>query len=231
MRRKYLLLVLATLLICVAILSPGSNSSSLQTATLIRQGDRGDTVRKIQTKLKNWYYYFDKVDGIFGPNTTKAVRYFQSKNGLGVDGIVGPQTAKAMGLTLSGSAGSSGSSSSANNSGDVYLLARLVYGEARGEPYTGKVAVAAVVLNRVKSSKFPNTIAGVIYQPNAFSVVNDGQINLAPDNEALKAARDAMNGWDPSGGAIYYFNPKKTSNAFMHSRPVLAVIGDHKFCS
>ena len=172
------------------------------------------------------------MDGIFGSETEEAVRYFQRKNGLAVDGVVGPDTARALGMTLTGgSAQASGGSSGTNSSsGDLYLLARCVYGEARGEPYKGQVAVAAVILNRTKNSGFPSSIAGVIYQPGAFSVVADGQINLTPDETALRAARDAMNGWDPTGGCLYYYNPDKTSNEWMLARPVALRIGDHVFC-
>ena len=158
--------------------------------------------------------------------TVNAVKYFQRKNGLAVDGIAGPNTLKAMGIFSS----SSGSSSSSSNSSDLNLLSRLVYGEARGEPYAGQVAVAAVVLNRVKSSSFPNTISGVIYQSGAFDVVSDGQINLTPNSTAKKAAQDALNGWDPTYGAIYYFNPNTATNKWIWSRPMTVTIGNHRFC-
>ncbi len=220
-----LLAVAVMLFVC---LQPATKAAAL------RVGSRGDDVIKLQKKLKNWGYYTGTVDGIFGAGTEKAVMYFQRKNGLTADGVVGAATAKALGLTLSGSSGSSGSSggnsSSSTASGDTYLLARCVYGEARGESYKGQVAVAAVILNRVKSSKFPNSIAGVIYQPGAFSVVNDGQINLSPNDSALKAAKDAMNGYDPTGGCIYYYNPAKTSNKWIRSRPIILTIGQHVFC-
>ncbi len=196
-------------------------------AAALRVGSRGDDVKKLQTKLKRWGYYNGSVDGIFGSGTESAVKHFQRKNGLTADGIVGNATAKALGLTLSGGSSSSGSSS--NASGNLYLLARLVYGEARGEPYKGQVAVAAVVLNRMESSKFPNSMSGVIYQSGAFSVVDDGQINLSPDETAIKAARDAMNGWDPTNGCLYYYNPAKTTNKWMLSKPVLMKIGNHSF--
>jgi len=192
---------------------------------LSKYGSRGDEVRQIQTKLKRWGYYNGNVDGIFGSQTLAAVKWFQSKNGLAVDGIAGPKTLAAMGIFSSSS-----NSSSSNSSTDLNLLARLVYGEARGEPYTGQVAVAAVVLNRVKSSSFPNSVAGVIYQSGAFSVVNDGQINLTPNETARKAAQDAINGWDPTYGAIYYFNPNTATNKWIWSRPVTVVIGRHRFC-
>lgn len=179
---------------------------------LSKYGSRGTEVRTIQEKLKRWGYYSGSVDGIYGSQTVSAVKSFQKKNGLTVDGIAGTQTLKAMGITSSSS-----SSSSSNNSSNVNLLARVVYGEARGEPYTGQVAVAAVVLNRVKSSKFPNSISGVVYQSGAFDAVADGQINMTPDTTAKKAAQDALNGWDPSYGAIYYFNPSTATNKWIWS--------------
>ena len=166
------------------------------------------------------------MDGIYGSQTLAAVKYFQRKNGLVVDGIAGKRTLEAMGI-FSSSSGGSGSSSS---SSDLNLLSRLVYGEARGEPYTGQVAVAAVVLNRVRNSNFPNTIAGVIYQKGAFNVVDDGQINLSPNSTARKAAQDALNGWDPSYGSIYYFNPATATNKWIWSRPYVTTIGKHRFC-
>lgn len=192
---------------------------------LSKYGSRGEEVRTIQTKLKRWGYYNGNVDGIYGSQTLAAVKYFQRKNGLAVDGIAGKRTLEAMGIfTSSGNSGSSSSSS------DLNLLSRLVYGEARGEPYTGQVAVAAVVLNRVKSSSFPNSISGVIYQKGAFNVVDDGQINLSPNSTAKKAAQDALNGWDPSYGSIYYFNPATATNKWIWSRPHVVTIGKHRFC-
>ena len=192
---------------------------------LSKYGSRGQEVTTIQTKLKRWGYYSGNIDGIYGSQTLAAVKWFQSKNGLVVDGIAGTKTLQAMGIYSSSS-----SSSSSSNSNNLNLLARLVYGEARGEPYTGQVAVAAVVLNRVKSSSFPNTISGVIYQSGAFDVVRDGQINLTPNSTAIKAAQDALNGWDPSYGAIYYFNPNTATNAWIWSRPMTVTIGNHRFC-
>lgn len=193
---------------------------------LSKYGSRGSEVTQIQTKLKRWGYYSGNIDGIYGTQTVNAVKYFQRKNGLTVDGIAGPNTLRAMGIYSS----SSGSSSSNSNSSDLNLLSRLVYGEARGEPYAGQVAVAAVVLNRVKSSSFPNTISGVIYQSGAFDVVSDGQINLTPNSTAKKAAQDALNGWDPTYGAIYYFNPNTATNKWIWSRPMTVTIGNHRFC-
>lgn len=198
-----------------------------QVEALSKYGSSGDEVRQIQEKLKRWGYYNGNVDGIYGSQTTAAVKSFQRKNGLTVDGIAGSQTLTAMGITSSQSS-SSGSSSSRPS--DVNLIARAIYGEARGESYVGQVAVGAVIMNRVKSSKFPNTIAGVVYQKGAFDAVSDGQINLNPDNTAKKAAQDALNGWDPTYGAIYYFNPNTATNAWIWSRPMTVTIGKHRFC-
>lgn len=167
------------------------------------------------------------MDGIYGTQTLNAVKYFQRKNGLTQDGIAGPATLKAMGIFSSSGSSSSGSGS---NSSNVNLLARLIYGEARGESYTGQVAVGAVVMNRVRSSSFPNSISGVIYQKGAFDVVSDGQINLTPNSTAKKAAQDALNGWDPTYGAIYYFNPATATNKWIWSRPMTVTIGKHRFC-
>ena len=192
----------------------------------LKRGSRGNDVIAVQKRLKQWGYYSGAVDGIFGSATERAVRWFQEKNGLTVDGVVGPKTAAAMGLSLS----STVSSSTKPASGDVYLLAQCIYSEARGEPYKGQVAVGAVVLNRVKSSSFPNSIAGVIYQKGAFSAVDDGQINLTPNDSALKAAKDAMNGWDPTSGCLFYYNPAKTTNRWIRSRPIVVRIGSHVFC-
>ena len=217
---------IAVLMVLVILISAMLPAAVL--AENLRYGSRGDKVKELQQKLKRWGYYTGSIDGIFGSGTQAAVKNFQKKNGLTADGIVGPKTAAALGMNLTSSSSSSGSSSS--SSGDLYLLARLVHGEARGEPYKGKVAVAAVVLNRVKSSSFPNTIAGVIYQKGAFDAVSDGQINMQPDNESIRAARDAMNGWDPSNGCLYYYNPKTATSRWMLSRPVLLRIGAHAFC-
>lgn len=193
-------------------------------ATLSKLGSRGDEVRKIQQKLKSLGFYKGSVDGIYGVATKKAVTAFQKNCGITADGIAGAKTLKFLGL------GSSSSSSSAYTNSDVKLLAKLIAAEARGESYKGQVAVGAVVLNRVSHASFPDSISGVIYQKGAFSCVNDSNWSVAPTAESLKAAQDCINGWDPSGGAIYYYNPAKTSNSFMHSRPVITVIGRHRFC-
>lgn len=210
----------------IFILSIVGFSKYSQVEALSKYGSRGDEVRQIQEKLKRWGYYTGSVDGIYGSGTLSAVKAFQRKNGLVVDGIAGPKTLAAMGIM--GSSNSGGSTTS--NSSNINLLARLIYGEARGESYTGQVAVGAVVLNRVKSSLFPNTISGVIYQAGAFDAVSDGQINLQPNSTAQKAAQDALNGWDPSYGAIYYFNPATATNKWIWSRPMTVTIGKHRFC-
>ena len=195
---------------------------------LSKYGSQSNEVRQIQEKLKRWGYYKGNVDGIYGNETLEAVRFFQRKNGLKVDGIAGEKTLKAMGIFNSNTTASSSSNSS--NSNNVNLLSRLIHGEARGESYIGQVAVGAVVMNRVKNSSFPSTIAGVIYQSGAFDAVSDGQINLKPNDSAIKAAQDVLNGWDPSNGAIYYFNPKTATNKWIWSRPTVITIGKHRFC-
>ncbi len=194
-------------------------------SALSKLGSRGEEVRRIQKKLKELGYYKGSVDGIYGTATQKAVKSFQKNCGITVDGIAGPKTLKFLGL-----GSTSSSSTGAYSQSDINLLAKLIAAEARGENYTGQVAVGAVVLNRVEHSSFPDSIAGVIYQKGAFSCVNDSNWGVSPNSTSLKAARDCINGWDPSGGAIYYYNPRKTSNAFMHSRPIITVIGNHRFC-
>lgn len=191
-----------------------------------RRGSSGSEVRKIQEKLKRWGYYSGSVDGIYGSGTESAVKKFQKANGLKADGIAGKATLNAMGISSSNSSSSSGG----NNSNDLNLLSRVVYSEARGEPYVGQVAVAAIVLNRVSHSSFPNSVAGVVYQSGAFDAVSDGQINLTPDSTARKAAQDAINGWDPTYGCIYYFNPSTATNKWIWSRPQVLTIGKHIFC-
>lgn len=218
-----ILIVITIIFILYNVFMNGNNIIALS-----KYGSRGSEVTQIQTKLKRWGYYKGSIDGIYGSQTVSAVKYFQRKNGLAVDGIAGKNTLAAMGIFSS--SGNSSSSSSNSNSSNLNLLSRLVYGEARGEPYSGQVAVAAVVLNRVKSSSFPNTVAGVIYQSGAFDIVSDGQINLTPNSTAIKAAQDAINGWDPSYGALYYFNPNTATSSWIWSRPMTVTIGNHRFC-
>ena len=198
-----------------------------QTAIINAKSSSSD-IKLVQQKLKNWGYYTGAVDGIYGSKTKSAVIKFQRNNKLTVDGIIGNQTLKAMGITESMLSGGSSQNSSTNNQ-DLYLLAKLINAEARGESYKGQVAVGAVVLNRVKSSSFPNTISGVIYQPYAFTCVNDGQINYSPSQSAISAAKDALNGWDPTNGCIYYYNPKIATSKWIYSRPTVITIGNHVF--
>lgn len=213
----FAILGVGTTTLCATCYQNASESVALAAALTSSQ------TRTVQTKLKRWGYYTGSVDGIYGNLTRKAVRLFQSKNGLTVDGIVGPKTAAALGMSLSSTDDSSTSNS------DLNLLARCVYAEARGESYTGQVAVAAVILNRVKSPDFPNTIAGVIYQPWAFTAVNDGQINLTPNQTAYNAARDALNGWDPTYGCLYYYNAGTATNKWIYNKKTVVTIGHHVF--
>lgn len=209
---------LSLMLALLAMLHPGS-------AAVLAWGSRGDQVRLVQQKLKDYGYFSGSVDGLFGRETYDAVIWFQQKNGLTVDGKVGSATAAALGVTLTGGAVSAG----AYREKEIELLARLVSGEARGEPYIGQVAVAAVVLNRVRHDAFPNTISGVIFQTGAFDAVWDGQFDLEPTPSCFRAARDALNGWDPTGGCIYYYNPVTATNAWIRTRSVQLTIGQHAF--
>lgn len=195
-------------------------------AAVYKQGATGDTVKQIQQKLKSWGYYSGAVDGIYGTKTAAAVKGFQRKNNLIADGIVGKATLAALGMPSGGT-----SSASSTQSNDLELLARLISAEARGEPYSGQVAVGAVVLNRVRHPSFPNSLSGVIYQNGAFSCLKDGQWNAAIADSSRKAAKDALNGWDPTSGAIYYYNPVTATNQWIRSRPVITSIGKHVFCS
>lgn len=192
-------------------------------AALYKKGSSGTTVTEIQKRLKSWGYYSGSVDGIYGSQTEAAVKYFQRVNGLAVDGQAGDQTLAAMGIYEQ--------SKSRASDGDVYLLARLISAEARGEPYIGQVAVGAVVMNRIKHPSFPNSLSGVVYQSGAFSCMYDGQFDQPISDSAYKAAREALNGADPTGGAIYYFNPATATSAWIWSRPHLLTIGRHRFCA
>ena len=206
-----------------------------QTAVL-KQGASGGEVKELQRRLKNWGYYDGAVDGIYGRGTVEAVKKFQQKNGLTADGIAGIDTFKALGMNDSvnvlendkkNSQNQSASSNYTNS--DLYLLAKCIYAEARGESYTGQVAVGAVILNRVASSSFPNTVSGVIYQKNAFTAVSDGQINLEPNKTAMNAAQDALNGWDPTYGCLYYYNPAVATSSWIFGRQTVTTIGKHVF--
>ncbi|MCD8377021.1 MAG: spore cortex-lytic enzyme [Oscillospiraceae bacterium] len=188
-------------------------------------GSTGEQVRVIQDKLQRWGYYDGSVDGVYGSATEAAVRYFQRSNGLTEDGVVGAATLKALGMSDSASNGAAALDNS------TALLARVISAEARGEPYEGQVAVGAVILNRVEHPSFPATIAGVVFQPGAFSCMDDGQIDEEVTESAIRAAREALNGSDPTGGAIYYFNPGTATSSWIWSRPLLTVIGSHRFCA
>ena len=227
-RSKRLCLALAVLLsvsMVLVALVPAVEAASY------KKGSSGAVVTQIQTKPKSWGYYTGTVDGIYGSGTERAVRAFQQKNGLTVDGKAGDQTLAAMGLSAGGGNSSNSDGSGGASSSQVDLLARLISAEARGEPYSGQVAVGAVVLNRIKHPSFPNTLPGVIYQSGAFTCITDGQFNQPVAESAYRAARDALNGVDPSGGAIYYFNPSTATSSWIWSRPLITVIGKHRFCS
>ena len=211
------LLIVYVVNLCFILLAEDVQAASY------KRGSTGSTVSEIQKKLKNWGYYSGEVDGVFGSRTEAAVRLFQQKNGLQVDGKVGTQTLAALGISTG--------SAHPGADGDVALLARLISAEARGEPYEGQVAVGAVVMNRMAHPSFPGTLSGVIYQSGAFSCLYDGQFDQPVADSAYRAARDAMNGWDPTGGAIYYFNPDTATNGWIWSRPLLTNIGKHRFCA
>lgn len=223
---KYLWCILFILLVNLLVIAVVSNWSDQAVETLSKVGSRGSEVTQIQTKLKSQGLYSGKIDGVFGTQTKTSVIAFQKKKGLKADGIAGTKTLSALGITSSGSSGQGQYSSS-----DINLLARIISAESRGEPYVGQVAVGAVILNRVAHPSFPNTLAGVVYQPGAFSCLADGGVNSPVTDSAYRAARDAINGMDPSGGAIYYYNPAKSTNKWIFSRPVIVVIGKHRFCS
>ncbi len=212
---------LAALILLVLLMTLTCTSAS---GAVLSMGSRGERVALIQQRLQAWGYYTGEVDGIFGRGTYNAVVRFQKNNGLTADGRVGAKTASALGVPLTGTI-----SAALYRESELNLLARLVSGEARGEPYIGQVAVAAVVLNRVRSDDFPDTIAGVIFQPGAFDAVWDGQFDMTPTDSAIRAARDAMNGWDPTGGCTYYYNPATATSDWIWTRQVQLTIGRHAF--
>lgn len=202
----------------------GMSNSTRNTAqqTLSQVGSRGAEVRAIQEKLKERGLFNVGVTGYYGEQTRAAVLKFQKQQGISQTGVAGPLTLKALGISI----GSIPPATQAN----INLLARIISGEARGEPYVGQVAVGAVILNRIEHPSFPDTLSGVIYQNGEFTAIVDGQFNAPVADSAYKAAKDALNGWDPTGGCIYYYNPKKTSNAYMRSKTTITVIGSHYFC-
>ena len=226
-RLSVFLLALTLFLTGGAVLRRVQSAPDTPIYALSQLGSRGQEVRVIQGKLRQLGFYSGSADGIFGAQTRRAVIAFQKSVGITADGIAGPKTLLYLGIDNGGSSAANGGYSSS----DITLLAKLIAAEARGESYTGQVAVGAVVLNRVRHPSFPDTVAGVIYQKGAFSAVNDSNWSVSPNATSRKAAQDAINGWDPSGGAVYYYNPAKTSNAYMLSRPVIVTIGNHRFCS
>lgn len=202
-----------------------SSSSEFPVPVVSQYGSKSEEVTKIQTRLKSWGYFSGDVTGYYGTETTKAVKKFQKKHGLKETGVADSKTLELIGIS------SANTSSSETSNSDFELLARIISAESRGEPYIGQVAVGAVVLNRVESPSFPDSISGVVYQPGAFTAINDGQINEAVTDSSRRAAKEALNGSDPTGGALYYYNPAKTSNKWIRSRPVITSIGSHLFCS
>lgn len=223
-KKKSFRIIISLILLLSLTASAVYLQQSPSSQALSRLGSKGEEVRQIQRKLRELGYYNGSIDGVYGSETKKAVTAFQKNCGIEADGIAGPKTIRYLGLEGS-------DNGSAYSGEDTELLAKLIAAEARGESYMGQVAVGAVVLNRVAHASFPDTVAGVIYQKGAFSCINDGNWSVSATATSRKAARDAINGWDPSGGAVFYFNPKKTSDGFMHSRPVITVIGNHTFCS
>ncbi len=209
------LLLFAVILVGCIVSVDNVNNNNI---TSISQVATTSQNKQIQQKLKDLGYYFGSIDGIYGNATRNAVVAFQKANGLTADGVAGPKTIAALGLNFN-----------SVTSSDLYLLAKCVHAEARGEPYVGQVAVAAVILNRVKDAAFPNTISGVVYQPWAFTAVNDGQINLEPNSTAYQAAQDALNGWDPTYGCLYYYNPTTATSKWIFSRQTVVTIGKHVF--
>lgn len=221
---KKVFLITWTLFMGIMIYICIYNLSGVKEAATYKYGSRGQVVIQIQTRLKKWGYYKGPVDGIYGYQTYTAVKYFQRKNKLYPDGIAGSKTLAALGINASNT------TKTVTGSQNVNMLARAINGEARGEVYIGQVAVGGVIMNRVRDPRFPSTIAGVVYQPGAFTAVSDGQIHANMEPTSQKAASDAINGWDPSGGAVYYYNPAKTTNKWIWSRPVIKKIGKHVFC-
>ena len=220
---KVVFIILLNLFTIMLFVYASAAHQESSVTALSKVGSRGAEVRAIQERLKERGLYKIAVDGIYGTKTKEAVIKFQKQQGIAADGIAGPVTLKRLGISI-------GSVPAATNA-NVNLLARIISAEARGESYTGQVAVGAVILNRIEHPSFPDTLSGVIYEPGAFTAITDGQFNQPVADSAYKAAKDALNGWDPSGGAIYYYNPSKTSNQWIRSRPVITTIGKHVFCS
>lgn len=222
-RKKFIFSIAIVFVINICLILCFQLAPKSDAATVYKQGSRGEVVKQIQKKLKSENFYAGNIDGIFGSGTTAGVKKYQSKHGLKVDGIVGSATLKKMGIKEGG-----GASAQTN---DLNLLARIISAESRGEPYVGQVAIGAVILNRIKHPSFPNSMAGVIYQPGAFSAINDGQFNQPVADISRRAAQDALNGVNPIGNAIYYYNPVTATNKWIRSRPIIKTIGKHVFCT
>lgn len=225
MKRKSFIVAIIILTFFLGI-STYMNSARAQN---LAWGSKGDEVRELQTRLQRWGYYDGPISSIYGEQTFEAVKRFQRANGLTADGVVGPQTRAALGMPARTPSTSAPASEGVSRSDDLNLLARTIHAEAKGEPYEGMVAVGAVILNRVRNPAFPNTMAGVVYQPCAFEPVKNGAINQAPNDDAFRAARDALNGWDPTGGAIYFWNPATATSRWIWTRQITLRIGRHVF--
>ena len=208
---------------CSIMLISFNASDNTTVATISQIGSSGAEVRAIQRLLKDYGLFNEEITGYYGTATERAVKRFQKANGISQTGIAGPQTLAAMGISI----GEIPEATQAN----INLLARIISAEGRGETYEGQVAIGACILNRIEHPSFPDTLSGVIYQPGAFTAITDGQFNEPVADSSYRAARDAINGWDPSGGSIYYYNPDKTANAWIRTRPVIKRIGNHLFCS
>ena len=254
MIKKWSSIILAVLILTIPLQTDAFSSQ------VVERGAFGDDVIELQARLQYIGYYNGAIDGVFGYGTYWALRNFQQDYGLDVDGIAGASTKTALannsqynrewvmeqinkgtrfthygGQSLENQVQQGTKTSQVQLPGkyseqDLQLMANAVYGEARGEPYEGQVAVAAVILNRLESPDFPNSISGIIFQPRAFTAVADGQIWLEPNERAMQAVLDAMNGWDPSENALYYFNPETATSGWIWSRPQIKQIGDHIFC-
>ncbi len=230
MNRRTIRLLLFSCLALVLVVTAIYYIPKIQAAQpTISWGSRGSGVRTLQWRLYQWGYYNGSIDGVFGSSTYNAVVDFQRKNRIRVDGVVGPQTWRALGYEGAGGRTQQVAARGVSRGNDLQLIARLIHAEARAEPFEGKVAVAAVLLNRVQSPSFPNSISGVIYQPLAFESVANGQFNLPPTNDEVRAARSALNGWDPTHGALFFWNPSKPVSSWIWSRRIVRRIGAHVF--
>lgn len=228
-RTKNFVLMLGVLLILASMVFSvlGVQNNTETMAMTLKRGAQGESVKEMQQALNDRGYWVGTADGVFGAQTETKLKQFQKDSGLTSDGIAGTKTLEKLGISKSSQ------STQANNAGytdsDVYLLAKTIHAEARGESYIGQVAVGAVILNRVKSPEFPNTIQGVVYQPWAFTAVHDGQINLEPNEQAIRAAKDALSGWDPSYGCLFYYNPDKATSQWIFTTQTVTKIGNHIF--